>query len=834
MQTCWQDIRYALRQLRRSPSFALTVVLTLALGVGANATVFSVLNALLLRPLPVPDARQVVSLNRFGSGEYALTPTPTQSYPDYRDVRESNRTFSALAAYAIKRGGVGIAGAVQQSWFSEVSENYFDTLGIQPGLGRFFHPSDVHGPNSSPYAVLSYAYWQHQFHGDPHVVGQVIELNRHPFMVLGVAPKSFGGVELFFTTDFWIPMLNQQQVDGYSYLDERSNYEIWILGRLKPGVTPAQAEADLGAIGRQLAGRYPEDEGLRFHLSRPGLLGDMLSRPLRAFLYGVMALAGLVLLAACANLGSLFAARASDRGRELALRLAVGARRADLVRQLVTEALVVSVLGGALGLGLADVVMRVLTDWRPSPEYPIQVTITPDARVLALALVLTLASGLFFGLVPTGEMWRSNAYSIIKGGPAAQGGSAAVTGRRRLTRLTLRDGLLVLQIILCSVLVTASFVAVRGMVRSLHASFGFRPQGAMLASFDLQMSGHSNAQSVAFQYRALDDIAAMPGVTAVGFSNKIPLSLSSAETDVYPVGTTDLRSSKAIAHPNYFDVSPGYLSAAGTRLMAGRDFTWHDDKQAPLVAIINQTFARKVFGGNLSGSGTGPGGPGSDAVGRYFTRDGSPMEVIGVVEDGKYNALTEEPIPALFLSAAQDSDSDTTLVVRSQAGEAATAAMIHNTLLKLDPNLPVSIAAWPQAMGMALLPSEAATVALGVLGVLAAMLAVTGIFGMASYAVSKRIRELGLRVALGASHRQVLTAALGRPARLLTTGSLAGLLLGALLSRLLAHVVYGATSQDPAVLGGVVASMALFALLATWLPARRALKVDPASLLREE
>jgi predicted permease len=812
MQGIWNEVRYAFRQLRNSPSFALTVVLTLALGVGANAIVFSVLNALVLRPLPLPEARQLVSLNRIGSGGNASKPTPGQSYPDYRDVRDENRTFAGIAAYAIKRGGVGAGGSVHQSWFYEASENYFDVLGVQPAVGRFFHASDAHGPDSCPYVVLNYAYWQRQFHGDPRIAGQVIEVNKHPFTVLGVAPQSFGGTELFFAADFWIPMLNQKQIDGYNYLEQRSDYEIWSVGRLKPGVTVQQAEADLDAIGQHLASRYPEDEGLRFELSRPGLLGDMLGRPVQAFLAGVMALAALVLLAACANLGSLFAARAADRAREMALRLAVGARRGDLVRQLVIEALVVSLAGGALGLALANVALRALTVWRPSPDYPVQLTVSADARVAVLALLLAAGSGLFFGLVPVGGVWRKNAYLVIKNGTAAIAGSP---------RWTLRDGLLVLQIILCSVLVTASMVATRGMIRSLHTSYGFDPNGALLASFDLQMSGHTAHESVVFQRRALDEIAAKPGVTAVGSADKVPLSLSNADTNVYREGTSDFRQSNAVADPNYYGVSPGYFAAAGTRLVAGRDFTWHDDEHAPLVAIVNQTFARRVFGT-------------TDAIGRRFTRSGPRIEVIGMVEDGKYNTLAEPPTPALFLPSAQSPDTDTVLVVRSHAGEAATAAMVHDVLSTLDPSLPVTISPWPQAMGMALLPSVIATVALGVMGGLAAMLAVTGIFGMASYSVSRRLRELSLRVALGADRWQVLAAALGRPARLLAFGSAAGLVLGALLSRVLSHVVYAATPQDPAVLGSVVASMALLALLATWLPALRALKADPASLLRQE
>ncbi|HEY0784383.1 MAG TPA: ABC transporter permease [Acidobacteriaceae bacterium] len=813
MHTLRNDLRYALRQLGKSPGFALTVILTLALGVGANAVVFSVLNALVLRPLPVPGPQQVVFLNRTGNTGTMTNSSPSQSEPDYRDLRDRNHTFSSLAAYRLQRAGVGATGAVQQSWFYEASANYFDMLRVQPVLGRFFHASDAKGLNSAPYAVLAYAYWQQRLNGDPGIVGKTIEINKHPFTVLGVAPAHFLGTEIFVVADFWVPLVQEEQMEGYDSSEHRGDHSSWVIGRMRPGVTRAQAEADLNTIAKGMQQQHPaEDEDLGLRLSRPGLVGDTLGRPVEAFLAGVMALAALVLLAACANLGSLFAARAADRARELAVRLALGASRRTLVSQLITEAVLVSLVGGALGLAGANALLQLLSRWRPSPGFPIQVMVNADARVCAVALALSVACGIFFGLMPVRQIWRDNAYLVIKSGPSGAG-----SGRR----WTLRDALLVVQIVLCSVLVTSSLVAVRGLVRSLHTSYGFQPQGAILADFDLRMVGYRNDTSLPFQKGAMDAIAALPGVTAVGLTDTVPLGISTSDQNVYPDGTTDFRDSNAAADANRYYISPGYLAAAATRLVAGRDFTWHDDEHAPPVAVVNQTFARKVF-------------PIGDAVGRYFVRSAKRYQVIGVVEDGKYQTLTEDPMASMFLSTAASPDTHTMLVVRTQAGEAETAAGIHKVLIGLDPSLPMTIGGWPEAMHMALFPSIAATAALGVMGALAAMLAVTGIFGMASYAVSRRLRELGLRVALGAQKKEVLSAALGRPARLLLAGSICGMVLGAMASRLLAHIVYQATSQDPVVLGGVIASMVLLALAATWLPARRALRVDPASLLREE
>ena len=820
MRNIYDNVRYALRQLRRSPGFTFTVVLTLALGVGVNAVVFSVLNTLILRPLALPQAEQLQFFNRVGATVGNATSSPSQSYPDYRNLRDGNHSFSAIVAYRFERAGVGTAGAVYQSWDTETSENYFDVLGVQPLLGRFFHPADAQGPNSMPYVVLSYAYWHARFNADPSIVGRTIEVNKHPMTVLGVAPRTFTGTELFFAPDLWVPLLQQQQLDGTSDL-ENANHNTWAIGRLKPGVSAQEAEADLNTIAHRLSAQYKEDEGLAFRLSRPGLAGEFLGRPARAFLFGVTALAGLVLLAACANLGSLFAARASDRAREFAVRLALGASRMVLVRQLLAEAIAVSLMGGVAGLILAAGALHALSLWRPSHDFPIQVGVHADARVAALALGLALASGIFFGLAPTRQIWSGSAYMIIKSGSAA----GDVTGRRRWLNWTLRDLLLVVQIILCSVLVTSALVAVRGLSRSLHTSFGFQPEGVTLATFDLRMVGRNEEQSLAFQHRAIDAVAALPGISAVAFSNTTPLSLSNSDTDVFRDGTTDFRPSNAAADATYFDVSPGYFRTTQTRLLAGREFTWHDDRQAPLVIAVNQTFAHKVFGT------TAP----ADALGRYFISGSRKRwQVVAVVDDGKYQSLTEDPSPAMFFPSAQRPDTDTVLLVRSAHAGSVDAAAIHQALVALEPSLPVQITPWPQALGLVLFPSVAASAALGVMGALAAMLAITGIFGMASYAVSKRLRELGIRMALGAQHREVLSAALGRPARLLVLGSVVGLALGAAAGKLLGHIVYQASSQDPVVLLGVVAAMALIALLASWLPARRALSIDPATLLREE
>jgi predicted permease len=802
------DVRLAIRQLVKAPGFAVTAILTLALGIGANAVVFSVMNALILKPVNVPDAQNLYMVQRYK--------WPSQSYLDYLDLRDRNRTFESLIACQIM-GAVGVdtGGNPSTAWPYLTSANYFDALGIQPYLGRFFHPSDDKGKNSAPYVVLSYTYWQKHFHADRGVVGRKVDINKHPMTILGVAPAGFRGTELFFAPSLWIPLVEQPTIDGSDNLKYRGNHSPWVLGRLKPGVTPAEATGDLNAIGGWLAKTFPaDDDGINFSLARPGLVGDMLGGPARAFMTGLMLLAGLILLAACANLGSLFAARAADRSKEIALRLSLGSRRRIIVRQLLTEAWLVSLAGGVIGLGGGVLILHVLSAWQPIPNVPINVPVNPDARTYAVALLLALGSGFLFGMVPVGQVLRSDPWQVMRTGGSGTAG---------IRRFGLRDVLLVVQIAICALLVTSSLVAVRGLVRSLHSNFGFDPRNAVLAESDLHMAGYSEDRIPQVQRRMLDAAEALPGVTAAGQISQVPLGLGTGDSYVYTDATTDYRPTNYIADAMDYNTSPGYFAAAGTRMLAGRDFAWSDNKKAPTVAIVNRQFAVKVFGSVQK------------AVGAHFKFwSGNRAEVVGVVEDGKYRTLTEDQQPAMFFPLLQHSSSDTFLVVRSSRDPAEIAHGLERALHGIDSGVPILISPWSGEMDTALFAARVATVALGVLGLLGAMLAVTGIFGMASYVVSKRLRELGIRVALGAGRQEILSTALGRAFRLLAIGSLAGLVLGVMGARVLSFIVYQATPKDPVVLGGVVTAMLLLGMAAAVIPARRALAVDPMILLREE
>ena len=711
--------------------------------------------------------------------------------------------------------GVDTGGSPSTAWPYMASGNYFDTLGIQPYLGRFFHAADERGPNSAPYVVLSYAYWHGHFHSDASIVGRTVGINKHQLTIVGVAPPDFRGTELFFAPAMWIPMVEQPGIQGYDGLKYRGDHSGFVVGRLKPGVTPAQATGDLNTLAASLAKTYPtDDEGLKFTLARPGLVGDMLGGPARAFMAGLMLLSGLILLAACANLGSLFAARAADRAKETALRLALGSRRGLILRQMLTEAVLVSLAGGTLGLAGGVLILHLLSAWQPIPDIPINVPVNPDAATYLVSLLLALVSAFLFGMVPVRQVLRTDPWQVIRTGSAAGYG---------LRRFTLRDVLLALQIAICAVLVTSSLVAVRGLVRSMHSNFGFVPQNVMLGECELHMAGYTDAQMAQIQRRMLDQAKLIPGVTAVGYTDRLPLGLSGGDSYVFSDSTTDFRPTNLAADAMNFAVSPGYLQAAGTTLLAGRDLTFADSATAPKVALINRQFALKVFGSVPK------------AIGGHFKYwDGARAEVVGVVEDGKYRTLTEDRQPAMFFSYQQQPSSTTFLLVRSSRDPAEIAGALERTLHGIDASLPVVVRTWNQEMSWALFAARVATAALGVLGLLGAMLAVTGIFGMASYTVSKRLRELGIRMALGARRKQVLRAALGRAFVLLSVGSAAGLLLGVLATKVLSYIVYQAGPKDPVVLGGVVLTMLLLGLAAAWVPAQKALAADPMVLLREQ
>jgi predicted permease len=801
-----QDVRYALRTLRCSPGFAAVAVLSLALGIGANTAVFSLVNAIVLRPLPIGAPDRVFMVQNNGG--------PTHSFPVYRYFRDQNSTFDGLAAYRIAPIGLETPAGPRRVWGYLASGNYFDVLGVQPALGRFFHAGDDTTPGASPYAVLSFTAWRARFGGDPAIVGRTVAINRMPYTVLGVAPEGFFGTELFYTPEIWVPMMMQPQIEGHSWLDERATLNTWVVGRLKPGVTPRQAEANLQTLAVNLGREFPAtDSRLKESLASPGLIGDTLRGPAEAFLLGVMALAALVLLAACANLASLLTARTNDRFFELAIRLSIGAGRGRLLRQLLTEAMALAAIGGAAGCALAYGLLRAIAAAGPPVEFT-RLNVTPDWRVLLFAFGASAATGLVFGTAPARRGVSADPNGALRGG---------VSGSSGHRRWKAREILLAGQVALCCFLVTAAFVSVRGLSRAVNTATGFDPRGLDVVAFDLGLAKYSRTEGEKFQRRALDALAALPGVTDAAYGNSIPLFINQSTSGVYREGSVAARMSDAIPATHY-NVSPGYFRTMRMRLLSGREFTWHDDRNAPPVAVVNLEFARRVIGT-------------ADAVGRRFREGiyGSVYQVVGVAEQGKYRALAESPEPVFFRCAAQNYDDSTVVLVRSRLPEAEVIRQLRETMKSLDPQLPLyALGDVRQMTGLTYYPARAATVALSAFGALALMLAVTGIYGLSAYTVSRRVREIGIRVAVGAQPWQVLRSILGRTGALLAAGSAAGLALGAVSTRLLASIVYQATPRDPLVLAAVAVTMAAVALGAAWAPARRAISVDPLRSLRHE
>ncbi len=489
------DLKVALRQLRKTPGFTVTAILTLALGIGANAIVFSVLNAIVLKPVKVPHPENLYMVQR---DKY-----PSQSVPDYEDLREKNRTFQSMTMYNII-GPVGFdtGNNPMTAWPYEASGNYFDALEIQPYVGRFFHARGREGGKQRALYRAELRLLAHTVPRRPERCGAdgAGKQASHDDYWRGAA--GFRGTEMFFAPAFWFPLMDANEVEGWDKVHERGSHSGFVVGRLKAGVTPAEAKADLQSLAVWLAKTYPKsDDGITFSLARPGLVGDMLGGPARAFVAGLMLLAGMILLAACANLGSLFAARAADRAKEVALRVALGSRRGRIVRQLLTEAVAVSLAGGVIGLAGGIVILRWLSAWQPIPSVPINVPVNPDLGTYGVALGLALVSGLLFGMVPVRQVLRTDPWQVIRTGGAVGA----------VRKFTLRDVLLVAQIAICAVLVTSSLVAVRGLARSLHSNFGFDPDHVVVVSTDMQMAGYTGARQAPMQKRMLDMVAALPG-----------------------------------------------------------------------------------------------------------------------------------------------------------------------------------------------------------------------------------------------------------------------------------------------------------------------------------
>jgi predicted permease len=812
MNNLLQDLRFALRQIRRSPGFALTAVFVLALGIAANVIVFGVLQALILQPLDVPHPDRVVT---FANREQGY---PIYSYPEVRDLRQGNTAFSAVGAYMFDMFGMEVNGVTRPAWGDEVSGEFFEVMDVKPFLGRLLQRSDDEHPGASEVAVITWPTWRNRFDGDPNIVGKVVRINKHPYTIVGVTPEDFYGPEKFMQLEVFVPMANEASLDGVNWLESRTEKErVFPIARIKDGITKAQVQTELNTIAARITRQNPkEEDGLAFKLARPGLIGDFVGGAVRRFLGGLMLLAGIVLLAACANLGGLFAARTADRAREIAIRMAIGSSRWRILRQVLMEAFVISILGGACACGLAWMTLTGLAQWHPPTDYPMKFLVAPQPSLIAMAFLISVLACALFGLMPLRQIFKADPNDAIKGG-----GSQASAGRR----WALRDVLLAAQIALCCVTVTAAFVSMRGMIKSLTMDKGLNPSNAVLAKFDLSEAGYSGEAAEQVQRQLLEKVSHLPGVEAAAYANSTPLA-DTADIPVFAQQTTDFRDSHKAFDTFFFNVSPGYFNAAQTPLLAGRDFTLSDKANTPPVAIVNRQFARSLFHAD-------------EAVGRYFKdSSGKSIQIVGMVPTGKYFLLSEDPQEAAFFPILQRPTPGTSLIVRNRPTGVTTADMaatVRKVIRDLDPGIPIRQSTdWTSSLALSLFPSQVATVCLGLFGAFGLLLSITGTFGLASYTVSKRLRELSIRVALGAQAKQIFSAALGRMLILLATGSVSGILLGVAASRVLSAIVFQATAQDPFVLAAVAFTILLTGALSVAGPVRRALNVDPALLLREQ
>jgi predicted permease len=813
LEVLLQDARYGLRRLAANPVFTVVALLSLTLGIGANTAIFSLVNSLFLRPLPVERPHELVSFqNKARAGSWGFL---AFSYPNYRDLRDRNDVLAGLVGYRFAPLAVSHDGVSAKVWGYVVTGNYFDVLGVRASAGRTITPDDDRLPGAHPVAVISHRCWQKSYAADPGVVGRTLLVNGRSFTIVGVAPEGFFGTQLGIAPDFWFPMAMQAEIEmGTPWLEARDVEIVMLQGRLKPGVSLAAAETALNAIALQLEREYPEiNEGKRIALAPPGLMGTPLRRSASSFAAILMAVVAFAQLLACTNLANLLLARTAERRAEIALRLSLGASRPRLVRQLMTESMLLAVFGGLGGVLLAAWLLRLFARVELPIDFPFLLELHLDYRVLGFTALVALLTGVAFGLLPALQTTNVSLFSTVKA-------DSAVGGARRTW---LKSGLIVFQVALSLVLLAAGGLMLRALQRAQTLTIGLDPKSAVEVAFDLRLAGYDTEGARELRRRALERVRALPGVRAAGTIDLAPIDLHFGRAPVFVEGRPPERITSA-PRAMTSRVSPGYLAAMGVRLLRGRDFDERDDERAPRVAIVNETFARGFW-------------PGQDAIGKRF-RQGSPasplLEVVGVVEDGKYASLAESPQPYVCRPVDQAYAGATSLIVRTDSDPQRALAALRQEVQALDPAMPLSVRLLTDKMALPLLPARVAAAVLGGFGLLALALAAIGIYGVMSCAVAARTREIGIRIALGANAGDVLRQTLRQGLKLALVGVAIGTTAALGLSRLMRSLLFGVSASDPSIYLGVAALLLGAALLACYVPARRATQIDPAAALRCE
>lgn len=816
MYSLLKDIQLAFRGLVKRPLFAIVGVVSLALGIGANTAIFSLVNTVLLRSLPVDHPEDVVAVHLRGKNDSM----GAFSYPNYKDIRDRNDVLSGLVAYRFVPLSVSRGGNNERVWGYLVSGNYFDVLGVRPIRGRGFQPEEDVTRLTHPVAVVSYESWQRRFGGDPNLVGSDVLMNNHQFRVIGIAPPNFKGTEFIYTPEIWIPSSMAEWAEpGSTYIDRRDSGNFFLAGRLKPGTRASQAQASLNLLVNQLAAQYPNtNEGQSIKIGPAGFIMPDIRNAVVSFTAILMTAVVLVLLVTCANIAGLMLARATDRRREIAIRLAMGANRRQLVRQLLTESILLSCIGGALGLLLAVWMVRLLMSFNPGAEFPLTLDLPLDWRVLLFSGVVSVLTGAIFGLAPALQATRPGLVTALKES-AAQGGAR---------RSRLRSVLVVVQIALSLVVLIGGGLLVRTMQRLQTMNPGFDPNNALMMSFDVGLQGYDQAHGEQFYQQVLDRVNGLPGIKSAAITSYVPLSVNYSSNGVYIEGQPSERGAN-VPTAMVGSVGANYFQTLKTPIVEGREFTPHDTVKTDKVAVVNQTFVRK-FMPFLQND--------RDAIGRrisWKSAQGPFLQIVGVAQDGKYFNIAEDPRAFVWTALLQDYSNSATLVVRTDRDPSSMIAAIRSEVQAIDPNLPIfEVKTFEEHMRFALFPSRVAASVLGIFGMIALLLAAMGIYGVTSYAVAQRTHEIGIRMALGATVIDVLKLMLSHGLKLTVIGVCFGLIGAYVVTGAITSLLYGVSATDPVTFVFVSLMLIAVALLACYLPARRATRVDPLVALRYE
>jgi predicted permease len=814
METLFQDLRFGFRRLIKTPGFAVVAVLSLALGIGANTAIFSLVNLILFRPLPVADPQEVVSVSAVGK-DGALA---AFSYPNYLDFRDRNEVLSGLLVSRFVSVSLSRNGNNEKVWGDLVSGNYFDLLGVKPALGRTFLPEEDKTRLSHPVVVISHSLWQTRFGGDPSVVDSDVLLNGAKFKVIGVAPAGFKGADVIYTPEIYVPFAMQKRIEPESdYMDKRDAGNMFATGRLKPGVSVAQAEASLNLLAAQLAKEFPnENEGLKIQVVPPGFVIPQLRNAMLGVSAALMGLVALVLLIACTNLANLLLARAAERGKEIAIRLSIGAGRARIVRQLLTESVMLSVAGGLVGVALAQWIIDSIMALKPPIAIPLTLELHVDWRVLVFSMIISVVTGVLFGLVPAIQATKPDLIPALKD----------VASQSGVRRSLLRSGLVVTQVAVSLLLLIAAGLTLRALQRLRVMNPGFNPENALMMNFDLSLQGYQTDAGMQLRKQLLNRVESLPGVQSASITDFMPLSLNYSSNQVLIEGRPQERGVNAPSAMQA-DVGLKYFETVGTPLVAGRDLNEQDQEGKTRSVVVNETFARKFFPGA---------NPIENALGKQFRTapEKQPWQIAGVARDGKYWTIGEDPQAFVWFPIGNQLAYNY-LLVRTSANPETLIGAIRGEFRNLDPNLPVTdVKTLTEHMKLSLFPARAFAALLSAFGSLALALAAIGIFGVMSYAVSQRTREIGVRMALGAGAKDIFKLIVGRGLSLTLIGVGVGLAVALVGTRLLSSLLYSVSAIDPLTFAGVTLLLLAVAFLACYFPARRAMKTDPMAALRCE